>query len=295
MKKTIAILTSDPDSLNYELIKKSLFFFKKKLKNNYLFIGSKKLFLKNVTQTKFNFQFHDIDYNKNEKKNYLKNCFNKSFELIKKKKVHALINLPLNKKDFFNNQYPGVTEYIASNFKCRNKETMLLYNENFSVSPVTTHIKIKFLLKKIKQKKIINNIKNITNFYKNIIKLKKFKLGILGLNPHNGMDFKSSEEEKLIKPLIKKYKILGPISPDTSFLIREKKKIDCLIGHYHDQVLTTFKYINKYSAINITLGLPFIRISPDHGTGKDLINKNLANNESFLYALKFCEKYEKNL
>ena len=179
---------------------------------------------------------------------------------------------------------------------------MLLYNSSFSVSPLTTHIKIKNISKEIKKKKIIINFKNIYSFYKEIIKIKNPKIGILGLNPHNAIDFKSnSEEHKLIKPTIKTLKknykknIFGPISPDMSFVIREQKKINCLIGLYHDQVLTSFKYINKYSAINITLGLPFLRVSPDHGVATNIIGKNKANPDSFLYALQFFEKYHKSL
>ena len=68
-----------------------------------------------------------------------------------------------------------------------------------------------------------------------------------------------------------------------------------MVGNYHDQVLPTFKYINKFNAINITLGLPFLRISPDHGTAENIIGKNLANPESFLYALNFFENYFKKI
>jgi len=185
---------------------------------------------------------------------------------------------------------------------CTEKETMLLYNDLFSVSPLTTHLKVKDISKNIKIKKIINNFQNILNFYKKIIGIKNPLIGILGLNPHNAVDtYVNSEEQKIIIPSINKLKkkfkknIIGPISSDTSFLKREDKKINSLIGMYHDQVLTTFKYINKFSAINITLGLPFIRVSPDHGTASDIIGKNRANPESFLYCLKFFEKFHKTI
>jgi len=216
--------------------------------------------------------------------------------------VHGLINLPLNKKDFLKNSYPGVTEYIADMYGCLGKESMLLYSSIFSVCPLTTHIKIKNVSKQINIKKIINSYNNIVKFYKNIVKISQPKIGILGLNPHNSVDFfQNSEEEKIIIPAIKKLKkntnsrIIGPISPDVSFMEREKENINSLIGLYHDQVLSTFKYINKFSGINITLGLPFIRMSPDHGTGINIKGKNKANPESFLYCLNFFEKYYKSL
>ena len=221
---------------------------------------------------------------------------------IKKKKVHGLINLPLNKKDFLDNSFPGVTEYISNKFKCLGKETMLLYNHNFSVSPLTTHLKIRNISKNLTSKKIINNFKNILAFYQKIINKKNLKIGLLGFNPHNAIDFFSnSEEKKIIIPVIrklkKKYKknIIGPISPDISFSKRKRDNITSLIGMYHDQVLTTFKYINQFSAINITLGLPFLRVSPDHGTATDIIGKNQADPKSFLYCLNFFEKFHKTI
>jgi len=301
MKKTIAIITSDPHSINYEIIKKSLFFFKKKNKNNYLFIGSKDLLKKNSIDMGF-LEVIDIKWDKNNKKKYLKKSFEKFINLYNSKKVHALINLPLSKKDIFGSAFPGVTEYISNKFMRTGKETMLLYNELFSVSPLTTHIKVKDISINIQIKKIINNFQNILNFYKKTIRIKNPLIGILGLNPHNAVDtYSNSEEQKIIIPSIKKIKkkfkknIIGPISPDSSFLKREDKKINSLIGMYHDQVLTTFKYINKFSAINITLGLPFIRMSPDHGTASDIIGKNKANPESFLYCLNFFEKFHKSI
>ena len=301
MKKTIAIITSDPNSINYEIIKKSLFFFKKKNNNNYLFIGSKELLLRKSINTNI-LNIKNIEWNKHKKKDYLIKSFNEFINLYKEKKIHGLINLPLNKKDFLDNSFPGVTEYISNEFQCLGKETMLLYNHNFSVSPLTTHLKVKDVSRNITRKKVINNFINILTFYQKIIKKKNPIIGFLGLNPHNAIDlFSNSEEKKIIIPTLKKLKkkykknIIGPISPDISFVKREKDNIDSLIGMYHDQVLTTFKYINKFSAINITLGLPFIRISPDHGTATDIIGKNKADPKSFLYCLNFFEKFHKSI
>ncbi|MFZ9453532.1 MAG: 4-hydroxythreonine-4-phosphate dehydrogenase PdxA [Candidatus Fonsibacter ubiquis] len=189
-----------------------------------------------------------------------------------------------------------MTEYIADKTNNKNKENMLLYNENFSVLPLTTHIPLKNVYKEISFKKIEKACKNINYFYSKILKRKKIKIGILGLNPHNGENgYIGTEEKKIIIPAIKKlkkkYSIIGPLSPDTSFLQRNKLKIDVLIGHYHDQVLTAFKTKFDLDAINITIGLPFIRISPDHGIGTDIIGKGIANPKSFKNAIKFFSKY----
>ena len=80
---------------------------------------------------------------------------------------------------------------------------------------------------------------------------------------------------------------MGPVSPDSSFLNLRKNKINLIIGMYHDQVLTTFKTTYKFNAINITLGLPYIRISPDHGVAIDITGKKNANPESLIESIKF--------
>ena len=300
MKKLILIIASDPNSINYEILSKSINFFKNKnKKNRYLLVGDKEEIQKKTLIENNVLDILDIKKNKNTNL-YLEECFKTSFKILKKKKAHGIINLPLNKK-FLPKKYPGFTEYIADAFNKKGKETMLLYNQNFSVSPNTTHIRIKDISKKLTKKKIIININNINNFYKNTLNVKKPVIGVMGLNPHNGMDFKKKIEEKtVINPAIKrlikdKIKVTGPLVPDVAFNEIDKKKINCLVGHYHDQVLPTFKYIHKFDAINITLGLPFLRISPDHGTAINLKNKNLANPESFIAALKFFEKHYKKI
>jgi len=303
MKKNILILTSDPDSVNYEIIKKSLFFFKKKTKNNYIFIGYKNKIFKDYLKKKNKLNLIKIKKKKKKKNNiktYLKNCFYAAFELLLNKKAHGIINLPLNKKNL-PKKYFGFTEYISDYFDKKGMTTMLMYSDNFSVCPVTTHIPLKKVHLQLNKLTIFKNIKNIYNFYKKFIGLKKPNIAIMGLNPHNGLDFSHhTEEKKIILPAIKYSRkkginVLGPLSPDYAFNAIQPKKINTLIGNYHDQVLPTFKYINKYKGINITLGLPFIRVSLDHGTGKDIKNKNMASPESFLYALNFFEKNFKKI
>ena len=250
------------------------------------------------------FNFINVDYKQskpfnlktNNSDTFVKKCFEHAVILLKKKLAIGLINLPINKSKFTKNKYKGITEDIADNTNNRNKENMLLFNENFSVLPLTTHIPLKKVYKEISYKKIEKACKNINNFYLKTIKRKKFKIGILGLNPHNGENGYIGNEEKRIiihalKKLKKKYPIIGPLSPDTSFLQRAKLKIDVLIGHYHDQILTTFKTKFNYDAINITIGLPFIRISPDHGVGTEIIGKGIADPKSFKKAIKFFSKF----
>ena len=320
MKKSIIIILGEPNSISSEIFLKSLNYIKK-TKLNFIIIGNYSLLEKQANYLDFKinvkfklseinslenvkFNFINVDYKQskpfnlktNNSDTFVKKCFEHAVILLKKKLAIGLVNLPINKSKFTKNKYKGITEYIADKTNNRNKENMLLFNENFSVLPLTTHIPLKKVYKEISYKKIEKACKNISNFYLNTIKRKKFKISIIDLNPHNGENgYIGNEEKKIIIPAInklkKKYPIIGPLSPDTSFLQREKLQIDVLIGHYHDQILTTFKTKFDFNAINITIGLPFIRISPDHGIGTGIIGKGIANPKSFKKAVKFFSKY----
>ena len=168
---------------------------------------------------------------------------------------------------------------------------MLIYNKELAVSPITTHVPLKNVSKELSLNKIIKKVKIINKFYKQKMK-KKPKFAILGLNPHNSTSFKNSEEKsiisKAINKLIKcKLNVIGPISPDSSFVIFKKENIDVIIGMYHDQVLTPFKALYKFNAINVTLGLPYIRVSPDHGVAENILGKRIANPKSLIESIKF--------
>ena len=159
-----------------------------------------------------------------------------------------------------------------------------------SVSPITRHISLNQVNAKIKKNEIIKTAITINSFYKRIFH-KKPNFAILGLNPHNYSSTKKSTEKIIynaIKNLKKsKIKVFGPISTDSSFMIFRKYKFDIIIGMYHDQVLTPFKALYNYNAINITLGLPFIRISPDHGIAENIVGKKIANPTSLIESIKF--------
>ena len=150
------------------------------------------------------------------------------------------------------------------------------------------------LPKKLKKKIINKKIIKLNNFYKKILR-KKINIAVLGLNPHCETIDKFDEDEKIIKPSIKYLKsrglnINGPYSADTFFLKKNVNKFDLVVGMYHDQVLTPIKTLFNFKAINITVGLPFIRISPDHGPNSIMQGKNRSDPSSFFYAMKFIQK-----
>ena len=123
----------------------------------------------------------------------------------------------------------------------------------------------------------------------------KPKIAVTGLNPHCESILKFNEDEKIIRPTIKSlkkkgYNIHGPFSADTIFLKQNRSRYNVILGMYHDQVLSPLKTLKEYDAINITLGLPFFRVSPDHGPNETMINKNLSNPLSLIRSLKFLDK-----
>ncbi len=315
----ILIVAGEPNSIFSEILFKTLNKIKIKkpvvliASNNLLNLQKKKLnFKKNIklldhqklNQYKLNNQsinLIDIQYDQkkpfekisNKSNKYIKDCFKMAFKIIQKEKVIRFINGPISKKYFLNKKYLGMTEFISENFSIKNT-CMLIFNKKLSVCPVTTHLPLKLVSKKINKKTIESKIILIENFYKQMLK-KKPKIGVLGINPHCESILRYNEDEKIIKPLISKmkkkgFKIDGPIPADTVFLKNNRKKYDSIIGMYHDQVLTPIKTLFEYDAINITLGLPFLRISPDHGPNEKMIGKNLSNPLSLIQAIKFLDK-----
>ena len=314
----ILIILGEPNSIFSEVLFK---YFKNtklnSIKKNIILIGSYELIIKQMKILNYKFKINLISNIRKSKKNkinminvnykfknafsqlstksnsYLVDCFDLALSIMKTNKKIALVNGPISKKHFLNKKYLGVTEYIAKKTKTK-KEVMLIYNKNFSVSPVTTHIPLKSVARKINKRKIINAVLKVNEFYKRVIKLKPI-IAVLGLNPHCETVSRISEEKKVIVPSIKflrrkNIKIDGPFAADTFFLKKNIIKYDVVVGMYHDQVLTPIKTLFKFDAINITLGLPFMRISPDHGPNSEMVGKNKSDPSSIYCAMDFLKK-----
>ena len=243
----------------------------------------------------------DINYNgkivfqkiSSRSNKYIKNCFETSLKILESQVTNKLINGPISKNSFLNKKFLGITEYLAKKTNS-NKNAMLIYNKKLSVCPITTHLPLKYVVKNINRKKIIEKINLIDSFYREHIGYRP-KIAVLGLNPHCESVDLFNEDEKILKPVIKylsnkKFNIKGPYSADTAFLTKNRKNFDVIVGMYHDQVLTPIKTIFEYDAINITLGLPFIRISPDHGPNQKMLGQNKSNSLSLIRAIEFLEK-----
>ena len=315
--KPIIIVAGEPNSVFFELFFNVV---NKKIKSPIILIASKKLIIKQAKILKKKINFNNInEFEVIKKKNflqkinlinvdfkqkpgfskitsksnsYISNCFDLAIKLIKNNVSNKLLNGPISKKTFLKNKFSGITEYLADKTNTK-KFAMIIYNKHLSVCPLTTHLPIKYVSKRINKLEIINKVKLINNFWKEKFN-KDVKIGITGLNPHCESIDKFNEDRKIILPAVKKlkklkYNIEGPLAADTIFLKNNRKKFDLVIGMYHDQVLTPIKTLFEYDAINITIGLPFIRVSPDHGPNESMLGKNKSNYLSLLNSIKFLD------
>ena len=318
--KPLLIVLGEPRSVFIEIFLKAYKKLRKKIKRPIILIGSSKLLEKQLNYFNYNYNINEVNENKinliknnnninliniyldvkkpfqrifSNSNNYIENSFNTAIKLLKKKQAIGLLNGPISKKKFLKKSFSGITEYLKYKTSSSNV-AMIIYNKQLSVSPITTHVPIKFVNKEITKKTIKNKIKLVNNFYKKFLK-KNPNIAVLGLNPHCETIDSYSEEDKIILPSInnlkkKGIKISGPFSADTFFISPNFRKFDLVIGMYHDQVLTPIKSIFKFNAINITAGLPFIRISPDHGPNEKMISKNLSNPTSIIKSILFFER-----
>ena len=325
--KPLIIVAGEPYSIFSEIfykIFKSSFY--KKYKIPIILIGSKNIIEMQMKKMKYSYKINSIKKNEienaklnnfeinlidvklkfkkpfgkitNKSSKYIKECFEIAINIMKKKLGFALINGPVSKTHFLHGKYNGITEYLSHKTYKKNDEVMLIYNKLLSVCPITTHIPLKNVSKRISSNEILKKITTINKFYKtNLKKIPKF--AVTGLNPHCESNFKNNEENKIIKPAIKRaqkknLRVKGPFPADTLFTKNNIKKFDVVIGMYHDQVITPLKTLYNFNAINITLGLPFIRISPDHGTNNQMLGKKKSDPTSLKEALLFLKKLNEN-
>ena len=208
----------------------------------------------------------------------------------------AMVTLPISKKMISAElpKFKGHTEYISALANSEGKELMMLASQKLKVALVTTHVSLKMVPLLITQKKLSDTLKTLNNELKNKFKIKKPKIIVTGLNPHSGENGEfGDEEEKIISPVIKElkmtgYDLIGPIPADTAFTKKNIEMCDAFLAMYHDQGLAPFKALSFGKGVNITLGLPFVRTSVDHGTAFDIVGTSKADPSSFFEAIEMA-------
>ena len=226
---------------------------------------------------------------------YVLDTLDTAINLCKSKLSNIIVTAPVSKEVISQSgvQFSGHTEYFAEKFAC-SKVVMMLANQYMKVALVTTHLPLKDVAKNITADNLNESITIIMDSLQHKYGIKNPRIAVCGLNPHAGEGgYMGDEEINIINPVIKAwqlrgYNISGSYPADTVFL--QVADYDLILAMYHDQGLPVLKYSGFESGINVTLGLPIIRTSVDHGTAFNLAGSGCASSESLIHAIKFAIK-----
>lgn len=261
-------------------------------------LGARFIDLDNVKHKNFKFGEIKAEYGRASVQ-YL----DKALELIKKNEIDCMVTCPVSKEavNSAGIKFAGHTEYLAKATDTKDFAMMLL-NKELKISLVTRHIPLRDVAHKICKDEIKKNIILIYKCLKRVFLIENPRIVVCGLNPHasdNGLI--GEEENKIIKPALKELRSIlrcvdGPLPADVAIAGAKKKKYHAVIAMYHDQALIPLKLTSANSGANLTLGLPFIRTSPLHGTAFDIAGDfGAADPASLIEAIKLAVKCTSNL
>ena len=315
MNNITAITIGDLKGIGIKLLIKE---WKNKKINNFVLITNFILFKKyiNFPTNKINIINSETEirnYNKKKLNIYnikTENIYTNAFEslkhaylLTKKKLFNGIITLPINKREinkFVKKDFIDQTTFFSKLEKSNNSNMIFIYKNKYFV-PLTIHIEIKKVASHFRNKKFIfKKLLSLVNTMKNDFNIKNPKIAIAGINPHAGEDgLISNEDKKLILPILKLLRkkniyINGPYAGDSIINKNNLKKYDAFVFTFHDQALIPFKLISNFEGVNFTSNLNIIRLSPSHGTARDIINKNIATSNGLLNCFKLIKQINKN-
>tara|TARA_B100000902_G_C27213591_1_gene865740 strand:+ start:348 stop:1304 length:957 start_codon:yes stop_codon:yes gene_type:complete len=313
---TIVITSGDPSGIGPEIVQKSWIYLRNNPSNEFFWIGdplhlpdnripwqpiehpneTSKVFGNALPVLVHKFA-HPLKIGQHQPENAadIINVIKRAVNLVKTNKARAVCTSPINKnvlKSGANFPYPGHTEFLANLDDIANP-VMMLACSKLKVVPATTHIPLKDVSKFLSIKDLTETIKITNEAMKEKFDISEPIIAVSGLNPHAGESGQLGiEEEEIIIPVIRSLQgtmnIIGPLSADAMFHPTARAKYDVAITMYHDQALIPLKTIGFEEGVNITLGISFVRTSPDHGTAFDLAGKNSANETSTVNAIKMA-------
>ena len=236
-----------------------------------------------------------------ENSEYVLKCLNAAMNSCVKNETEALVTAPIQKSVIrdANIKFTGHTEYLANKLGTSN-QVMMLASDHLRVALVTTHIPLNKVSNSITKEKLIRTIKILNTDLINKFQISKPKILVCGLNPHAGESgYLGTEETKIITPTLRELStlgidVVGPLSADTIFNEVNIKQADAFVAMYHDQGLPVIKSLNFGEITNITLGLPIIRTSVDHGTALDLAGTGKSIYKSFEKAVHLASELARN-
>ena len=303
-RKTIGITLGDPAGIGPQVAAKALADPSIRKLARFLIIGDSVSFKRYFSRHK-DIHFLLIDSSKNSdfsagKPTPLSGQLSLQFlkvaiELLKHKKIEALVTAPLSKESVsrFEPGFHGHTEYLAGAFGVK-KFDMMFVADKLKTVIATRHIPIKDVPGAITRQKVLDTITLVDESLRRQFKIVRPSIAVCGLNPHAGESGLIGREEiKTVIPAIKQavakgIRAFGPFAGDTMFIPERRKNFDAIISMYHDQGLIAMKTLYFREVVNLTIGLPFVRTSPAHGTGFDIAGKNKADASSMVQAIRLA-------
>lgn len=212
---------------------------------------------------------------------------------LKKGVIDLLVTAPINKDNIHSEEFsfPGHTEYLETSLGDGDKALMILCSDRLRVALATTHMPISKVAQSISKEIILEKLSIFNQSLQRDFNVQKPRIAVLGLNPHCGDNgLLGTEEKDIIEPAIQEANenqilCFGPYPADGFFGSNQYQRFDGVLAMYHDQGLAPFKTIAMNEGVNVTAGLPYVRTSPDHGTGYDIAGQNLANDMSMRHAI----------
>jgi len=199
----------------------------------------------------------------------------------------ALVTAPITKALVA--PWPGQTELLAHLSRTQ-KFAMMLCSDRLRVALVTTHASLRDVPHLLTRRKIVEVIALTRDFCRRL-GIPKPRLAVTGLNPHAGEGgLLGAEERRIIRPAVRRAHANGPLPADTVFYRATHGEFDAVVAMYHDQGLAPFKLLAFDNGVNVTLGLPFVRTSPDHGTAPDIAGKGIARPDGMIAAINLAAK-----
>ena len=305
----IGITIGDPAGIGPEVVAKALLNRSVQSCGPFKIIGDAKVFQKYFPKKLKSCQFIDLNNIKTNQLNRRPNrpCglaaiqyIDHSIELLKQNEIRALVTAPVSKEavHLTGIPFPGHTEYLASAFHV-NDFGMMFVTDTLKTIIVTRHIPISKVSHSITKDEIMKTIRLAHQALKNYFQLTQPRIAVCGLNPHAGERGGIGREEiEVIIPAIvsaKKegIKVSGPYAADTLFVPKSWPLYDAVVAMYHDQGLIPIKTLHFKEVVNLTVGLPFIRTSPAHGTAFDIAGKNKADPSSMIESIKLAAALSK--
>ncbi len=237
-----------------------------------------------------------------ENANAVRTSIETAVRLVASGEASAMVTNPIHKSTLYaaGFDFPGHTEYLGALAGMDTPPIMMLACDELRVIPVTVHLSLAAAIAGLNTGIITQAGLIAANALKNDFAIAKPRLAVAGLNPHAGENgAMGSEEAEIIAPAVEALRevgidAFGPVPPDTLFTNRARKTYDAALCMYHDQALIPIKAIAFETAVNVTLGLPFVRTSPDHGTALDIAGTGKADATSLLAALDLAARMTRN-